>query len=155
MANPKWNYRVKRYLNSIPKIKPSEKVEIPETVEYGSLLVLCNAHNITFKPEERYTLAKVEKENERTGTITILSGKNAGYVYEHVPYVGGFFHFNEYKGDSYFGLNFNRNQADKDKLEKTTEFSVKNAIQKVEEQNKMAVKAARDLLNQIYNRPEY
>ena len=34
MANGKWHYRVKRYLNSIPEIKVSKKVEVPETILY-------------------------------------------------------------------------------------------------------------------------
>ena len=159
MANGKYRYRIKRYLDSIPEIEVSEKVEVPNTIYYGNLIILTNAHNTAYYPENRYTLASAEKENGNFGKITILSGKNAGNVYEHVPYHGGNFHFNEYKGDSYFGVNFNRHDEQKDKTDKNSMVIVSAINSIVEEANKKAEEKAKkeyeDLKIQIFNRPEY
>lgn len=154
MANGKWHYRVKRYLDSIPEIKVSKKVEVPETILYENAMILCNAHSATYKPLERFTLASAVK-NGKTYDITILSGKNAGNVYEGVPYYGGNCHFNEYVGDTYFGVNFNREQEKKDTLEKNTVISVKEATEIVEQENKKAKKYADELVSEIFSRPEY
>ena len=154
MANGKWNYRVKRYMESIPQIAVSNKVEVPETILYENAMILCNAHSPTYKPLERYTLASAEK-NGKTYNITILSGANAGNVYVGVPYYGGNCHFNEYVGDTYYGINFSREQEKKDTIEKNTVVSVKEAIKIVEQNNQKAKRRADELTSEVFSRPEY
>lgn len=155
MTNGKYRYRIKRYLDSIPTIEPVTKVEVPDTVLYGNIIILTNAHNSSFNPAERYTLAMVEKESERFGNITILSGKNAGNVYNKVPYYGGNFHFNDYKGDTYFGANFNRMSEQRDKTNKNSMAIVPAIIALVEYENKKEKQKADELVIQMYSRPEY
>lgn len=161
MANPKMRYRfsrhkVKKHSNNIPKIQMTEKVVVPDTAYYGNLVVLTNDSSLNV--EEKYTLAMAEKEEGNFGKITILSGTKAGEVYEHVPYSKGNFNFNEYKGDSYFGVNFNKSDEQKDNTDENLMVLVDVANSIVSEQNELAAKAKKEkeeLANKTASEPEF